>query len=71
MSFGLRYFENGKEVRLVQVSGGGRVQVSSAGRDWWMNPRGHAWEVFEASVSDPQTYGSRDLAEQVADNLSR
>jgi virulence-associated protein VagC len=69
MSYGLRYMESRQEVRLIQVSGIGRVRVICEGHKTWINPKGKPWEVFEAVAADPQTYGTREMAERVALNL--
>lgn len=67
--YGLRYFQCGVEIRLLQIAGGGRVLLADAGRRWWSRaPRHAAWQVYE--TGEGQTYGSRGEAESVAVNLS-
>ena len=70
MEYGLRFFEHGGEVRLMQSSGGGRILVSSGTRSWWIDRKmlkDKTWEVYEAD--EGQRYDTREVAEQVAINL--
>lgn len=72
MPFGLRATLHGHtELRLQQITGGGRVQVSAhqGTVKWWRDPKGLVWEVVP-DVEEGRTYDTRELAERVARNLS-
>jgi len=48
--YGLRFFDRGSEVRLLQIADGGQVRLQNvrSGRVWWSKPpRGVVWEVHQ------------------------
>lgn len=69
MAFGLRYFDNKNEIRLIQISGDGRVRVEAAGKRWWTTAVSQ-WQVFETSDTGIQTYTSHEQAMHAAKSLS-
>lgn len=70
LRYGLRYYAEHNEVRLLQIAGGGRIMLESAGKEWWTSPpKGADWQVYIADAG--QTYDTREMAEQVARNLVR
>lgn len=67
--YGLRCFREGVEVALAQLSGGGRLRVSSDGKEWWERRRaGSGWEPFPADRG--QTWPSAEAAAAVAARLN-
>lgn len=71
MRFGLRYFEGGSEVHLLQIAGNGRVRLGNQqqNRAWWQRPIARPWEVYEASTG--HTLPTEGEAMKVARNLLR
>lgn len=72
--YGLRYFHQGHETRLLQISGSGRLLLESSAprggtKRSWAAPLGATWETYEATAG--QTYITREAAEAVARRLSR
>jgi hypothetical protein len=71
--YGLRFFQEGCETRLMQIAGSGRLRLECpAGgnaKQWWARPPVATWETYRATAG--QTYASRELAESVARRLSR
>ena len=71
--YGLRFFQKGRETRLMQIGGSGRLRLErpAAGkvRRWWASPPAATWEAYKATAG--QTYTSLEVAESVAKRLSR
>jgi hypothetical protein len=68
--FGLRFFREGREFRLIQIAGDGRVRLGDDSRVWWAKrPRGVDWQPYK--TSEGETFASREEAEKVARNLTR
>lgn len=68
MAFGFRYIDADKEVRLMQISGGGRLRVSDGQRDWWTKSKTTIpWEIYETDIG--HTFDDRATAEMVLRNL--
>lgn len=50
--YGFRYWENGQEIVLQQISGGGRIRllIAGTGKSWWAKPpKDKDWEIYEAT----------------------
>jgi hypothetical protein len=69
-AFGLRYFDEAREIRLMQIGGGGRILVEDASskRRWWTRPDRKNWHVY--ATKDGHRYPTIEEAEEVARNLS-
>jgi hypothetical protein len=50
-AFGLRYWECGREIRLIQISGAKiRLVDVSTGKSWWTRPpKDKPWEIYAAT----------------------
>jgi hypothetical protein len=53
----------------MQIAGGGRVRLKKGESIWWGTPPKGRAEVFETKEIC-QVYGTREAAEQVANNLA-
>jgi hypothetical protein len=70
--FGLRFYRDGREVRLWQISGSGRIRLRNAvtGEAWWSAPpRGVQWEVFP--TNEGHIFSNPMAAQEVVENLER
>jgi hypothetical protein len=70
--YGLRFFDRGSEVRLLQLADGGQVRLQNvrSGRVWWSKPpRGVVWEVHETLLG--LTCRQRAEAEAVKASLEQ
>ena len=63
MTFGLRYFDGSRELRLLHIREG-RLLISDELKSWWTDPMSVAWETYETTIG--QTY---DTAEEAADAI--
>lgn len=69
LRFGLRCFDGGEEVHLLQISGGGRLLVGIGCRTRWGKQKSSfRWEVYATAVG--QTYATHEEAEDVATRLA-
>jgi hypothetical protein len=68
MPFGLRYFDGGKENRLLQISGS-RLRIRQGEHTWWIKLAAKPWEVYE--TDDGRLWPNREQAEEVSRNLRR
>ncbi len=68
MQYGLRYFTQGQQTTLLQISGSGRVLLQTGETAMWSKPPDAQWEVYRASQG--QTYPTHEEANIVAQNLS-
>lgn len=68
--YGLHFFDNGKEIRLLQISGEGRLRLRDASRfrDYWGKPGCVRWQVYE--TAEGHTFESEEAAGIAAANLS-
>lgn len=64
MRYGLKW----GSVRLMQISGSGRVRLEQDGREWWDKPPKDAAEVYETDIG--QTWPDRDMALKASMNLT-
>jgi hypothetical protein len=70
--FGIRFFKNGHELRILQLSGGGRIMIEDSNsnrRHWSTVPRGATFESYEADYG--QLYSNRDIANDVCRNIKK
>jgi hypothetical protein len=67
--YGLRCFNRGREIVLMQIGGGGRLRLRCLGREWWEHPCFDNWDVYPALVGE--RYPSEEMARSVAANLVR
>jgi hypothetical protein len=68
--YGLRYFETPREIRLLQIGGGGRLLLGDGSKRWWSKPpRLTRWEVYVTDRMDGQVYENRQKAEDVLSRL--
>lgn len=70
MRFGLRYFEGNREIRLLQISGSGRLRLADATRKWWAKRTPETkWEIYP--TDEGHAYLDADTAQSVVLNLTR
>lgn len=69
--FGLRFWRGNHEVRLWQLSGGGRVRLrdTTTGREWWARQTDVTWEVCPSE--DGHTFDTAETAASVAENITK
>lgn len=69
MSYGFRYWVNGRQVSLEQIAGGGRIMLLDADRRFWSkSPNGQRWEIYETTAG--HRFPDLQTAQEVLDRLN-
>jgi len=73
LRYGFRYWDGTQEIRLWQISGGGRIRLrnTGTGKSWWAkSSKGIRWEICQANAGHtfPDLETARELVALLSSN---
>lgn len=77
MRYGLHCFVDEQEFVLAKIASNGGVLITSLGRQYWIDPAGLPWKVFEINIEEDGFiltsghffYERRESAEELVKNF--